>query len=121
MWLSAFANGDASVLCQYGNLRSVVRRPTLFAESSVATDIAQDRGAPCAAVLAPVRQRRHARKMQTKTIGLIGGMSRESSAEYYRLINVGIKQRLGGRHNEQRDCHGQRRRDQGAAARAGLG
>ena len=31
-----------------------------------------------------------------KTIGLIGGMSCESSAEYYRLINQGIRERLGG-------------------------
>lgn len=34
-----------------------------------------------------------------KTIGLIGGMSWESSASYYRLINQGIKARLGGQHN----------------------
>lgn len=34
-----------------------------------------------------------------KTIGLIGGMSWESSAEYYRLINQASKQRLGGHHN----------------------
>lgn len=30
-----------------------------------------------------------------KTIGLIGGMSWESSAEYYRIINEGIRDRLG--------------------------
>lgn len=34
-----------------------------------------------------------------KTIGLIGGMSWESSAEYYRLINTEVKQRLGGLHS----------------------
>jgi len=34
-----------------------------------------------------------------KTIGLIGGMSWESSAEYYRLINQETKHRLGGHHN----------------------
>jgi aspartate racemase len=34
-----------------------------------------------------------------KTIGLIGGMSWESSAEYYRLINTLIKERLGGFHS----------------------
>jgi aspartate racemase len=34
-----------------------------------------------------------------KTIGLIGGMSWESSAEYYRLINQRMKERLGGHHN----------------------
>ncbi len=34
-----------------------------------------------------------------KTIGLIGGMSWESTAEYYRLINEGIHNRLGGLHS----------------------
>jgi hypothetical protein len=32
-------------------------------------------------------------------IGLIGGMSWESSAEYYRPINQETKRRLGGQHN----------------------
>ncbi|HEY2013332.1 MAG TPA: aspartate/glutamate racemase family protein [Bryobacteraceae bacterium] len=34
-----------------------------------------------------------------KTIGLIGGMSWESSAHYYRLINEETHQHLGGHHN----------------------
>lgn len=34
-----------------------------------------------------------------KTIGLIGGMSWESSAEYYRLINTEVKRQLGGLHS----------------------
>jgi aspartate racemase len=34
-----------------------------------------------------------------KTIGLIGGMSWESSIEYYRIINETVKQRLGGLHS----------------------
>ena len=34
-----------------------------------------------------------------KTIGLSGGMSWESSAGYYRLVNEGMKQRLGGLHS----------------------
>lgn len=34
-----------------------------------------------------------------KTIGLIGGMSWESSSEYYRILNVEVKQRLGGLHS----------------------
>ena len=34
-----------------------------------------------------------------KTIGLIGGMSWESSLEYYRLINEEVKKRLGGLHS----------------------
>jgi|GEM_PF-5786069 Aspartate racemase len=34
-----------------------------------------------------------------KTIGLIGGMSWESTAEYYRIINEAIRERLGGSHS----------------------
>jgi aspartate racemase len=34
-----------------------------------------------------------------KTIGIIGGMSWESSTEYYRLLNRHAKARLGGHHN----------------------
>jgi aspartate racemase len=34
-----------------------------------------------------------------KTIGLIGGMSWESSSEYYRIINEEVKKRLGGLHS----------------------
>jgi len=36
-----------------------------------------------------------------KTIGLIGGLSWESSAEYYRMINEAVQQRLGGLHSAQ--------------------
>ncbi|KOY79919.1 aspartate/glutamate racemase family protein [Lysinibacillus macroides] len=36
-----------------------------------------------------------------KTIGLIGGMSWESSAQYYRIINEEVKRRLGGLHSAQ--------------------
>ena len=34
-----------------------------------------------------------------KTVGLIGGMSWESTATYYRLINQGIRDRCGGLHS----------------------
>ena len=34
-----------------------------------------------------------------KTVGLIGGMSWESTATYYRLINQGIRNRCGGLHS----------------------
>src|SRR5215210_8841836 len=37
-----------------------------------------------------------------KRIGLLGGMSWESSAEYYRLVNEATRQRLGGLHSA--DC-----------------
>ena len=41
--------------------------------------------------------------MDTRTgqsvIGLIGGMSWESSAEYYRIINQAVRERLGGVHS----------------------
>ena len=36
-----------------------------------------------------------------RTIGLIGGMSWESSAEYYRIINQETNRRLGGVHSSQ--------------------
>ncbi|MGO4387442.1 aspartate/glutamate racemase family protein [Microvirga sp. 2YAF29] len=39
--------------------------------------------------------------MSQKTIGLIGGMSWESSAEYYRIINQETQRRLGGVHSAQ--------------------
>jgi aspartate racemase len=35
------------------------------------------------------------------TIGLLGGMSWESTAEYYRLINERVRDRLGGLHSAQ--------------------
>ena len=34
-----------------------------------------------------------------KTIGLIGGMSWESTLPYYRQINEAVKARLGGLHS----------------------
>jgi aspartate racemase len=34
-----------------------------------------------------------------KTIGMIGGMSWESSSEYYRIINQAVKEQLGGLHS----------------------
>jgi len=34
-----------------------------------------------------------------KTIGLIGGMSWESTASYYKLLNEGVKEKLGGFHS----------------------
>ena len=37
--------------------------------------------------------------MNLKTIGLIGGMSWESTATYYKIINETIKEKLGGLHS----------------------
>lgn len=34
-----------------------------------------------------------------KTIGLLGGMSWESTLEYYRILNEGVNQQLGGLHS----------------------
>lgn len=36
-----------------------------------------------------------------KTIGLIGGLSWESSVEYYRIINQTVREKLGGLHSAQ--------------------
>ena len=41
----------------------------------------------------------HSQGRDMKTIGIIGGMSWESSTEYYRLLNRHAKARLGGHHN----------------------
>ena len=37
--------------------------------------------------------------MNLKTIGLIGGMSWESTVTYYKIINEVIKEKLGGLHS----------------------
>ena len=34
-----------------------------------------------------------------KTIGLLGGMSWESTALYYQMLNEGVRERLGGLHS----------------------
>jgi aspartate racemase len=39
--------------------------------------------------------------MTQKIIGMLGGMSWKSSAEYYRLVNEGVRDRLGGLHSAQ--------------------
>ena len=36
------------------------------------------------------------RPARMKTIGILGGMSDQATAEYYRLINAGVNRRLGG-------------------------
>lgn len=40
-----------------------------------------------------------------RTLGIIGGMSWESTAVYYRLLNQGVVQRLGGLHSAQLRLH----------------
>src|SRR6188472_4029650 len=39
------------------------------------------------------------KRPRQRLIGMLGGMSWESTAEYYRLANQGIRQRLGGLHS----------------------
>ncbi len=41
------------------------------------------------------------RSPRVKTIGLIGGMSWQSSLLYYRMLNKGVERRLGGHHSAQ--------------------
>jgi aspartate racemase len=43
--------------------------------------------------------------MNMKTIGIIGGMSWESTAEYYRIMNEAVKEKLGGLHSVQCILH----------------
>ncbi|MBP2314009.1 aspartate/glutamate racemase family protein [Azospirillum soli] len=40
--------------------------------------------------------RTSARPLPQKTIGVLGGMSNQATAEYYRLLNEGLNARLGG-------------------------
>ena len=40
-----------------------------------------------------------------KTIGLLGGMSWESTAHYYRVLNEGVRDRVGGLHSAQLVMH----------------
>jgi aspartate racemase len=40
-----------------------------------------------------------------RTLGLIGGMSWESTAIYYELLNRGVKARLGGHHSARLILH----------------
>ena len=40
-----------------------------------------------------------------RTLGLLGGMSWESTTEYYRLINRGVAERLGGLHSARLVMH----------------
>ena len=42
-----------------------------------------------------------ASKNVMRTIGLIGGMSWESTVSYYRIINTVVKEQLGGLHSAQ--------------------
>lgn len=41
----------------------------------------------------------HAKGKRMKTLGLLGGMSWKSTVPYYRLINQGVSERLGGLHS----------------------
>ena len=54
--------------------------------------MATNPGVPCAIV-------KEAERSVVRTLGLLGGMSWESTAEYYRLINQGVAERLGGLHS----------------------
>lgn len=55
--------------------------------------------APAGSERSHAAERRADGKIAMKTIGLIGGMSWESSIIYYRLINEDVKARLGGLHS----------------------
>lgn len=63
-----------------------------------------------------------------KTVGLIGGVSTEATLIYYRLINAGVRERLGGFHSADMRIHsvnfheynGAHSREDWAFVRAGL-
>lgn len=54
-----------------------------------------------------------------RTLGILGGMSWESTAEYYRLINRGVAERLGGLHSARLAMHSVDFADVAALQRAG--
>ena len=54
-----------------------------------------------------------------RTLGILGGMSWESTAEYYRLINRGVAERLGGLHSARLLMHSVDFADVAALQRAG--
>ncbi|HTK51545.1 MAG TPA: aspartate/glutamate racemase family protein [Gemmatimonadaceae bacterium] len=54
-----------------------------------------------------------------RTLGILGGMSWESTAEYYRLINRGTAERLGGLHSARLVMHSVDFADVAALQRAG--
>ena len=54
-----------------------------------------------------------------RTLGILGGMSWESTAEYYRLINRGVADRLGGLHSARLLMHSVDFADVAALQRAG--
>jgi aspartate racemase len=54
-----------------------------------------------------------------RTLGILGGMSWESTAEYYRLINRGVAERLGGLHSARLLIHSVDFADVSALQRAG--
>jgi aspartate racemase len=61
-----------------------------------------DKSSPSLKAFAVVLKIRHFSKSEgqtMKTIGLLGGMSWESSIEYYRIINETVKEKLGGLHS----------------------
>lgn len=51
------------------------------------------------------RPQRPARDFRMKTLGLIGGMSWESTLPYYRIVNECVRERLGGLHSAKLVLH----------------
>ena len=68
-------------------------------ESHIGADAAAQGRQRKSRKLAARRAQRENSRRSMKTIGVIGGMSWESSALYYRLINTGIRQQLGALHS----------------------
>ena len=56
-----------------------------------------------------------------KTIGLLGGMSWESTVPYYQQINQLVRERLGGLHSAKIVTLGERVEDRFVVSGAGLG
>jgi aspartate racemase len=68
------------------------------AQASAARPVATGQPTPRSAARSPHRNDPDT-LLPMKTIGLVGGMSWESSLEYYRIVNERVRDRLGGLHS----------------------
>jgi aspartate racemase len=81
------------------------RSSTHFPDSASARMLAQRSGRSVQRSCARDRNNRNCSETAMKTIGMLGGMSWESSAVYYRILNREVQTRLGGIHSAKTLMH----------------
>ena len=84
----------------------VLDRVDAIVQPGVTLDVADTMWVHSTQALDPIQQRRHSDGRldivttdTPRVIGMLGGMSWESSAQYYRLANELVRERLGGLHS----------------------